>query len=165
MERFCHKQPDKDEACIDFIYYNHQHVVFIEASVDDYRTRELPPIDDSVERREEKILRAINKWMGTDFKVEVKDPEGGTLHRELEAKYKYEYSSQSNAKRLDHPIVSYIIATTCRKSVRPNLLRIPDTQWIKVSYLENLVSSGIIPIEQQALILQHQTINTGRPET
>jgi len=43
-----HTDPDGGGARIDFIYYSHQQ--FIEATVGDYRTLKLPPIEDSVKK-------------------------------------------------------------------------------------------------------------------
>ena len=146
------------EARVDFIYYSKKHVVFFEATVGNYRSTKLPPEDDSTEKREEKILASINKWIGAEFVVELK--KAGTPP-ELSAGYRAQYHSRSNAQRPDPPDVSYIIATTCPSSVQPQASRIPCISWIKVCFLDDLVDSGLIPAEKKDDILKVQAQDAG----
>jgi hypothetical protein len=154
-----HTDPNGGEARIDMVFYSEARVIFIEATVGDYRSTKLPPVDDSQEKREEMILRALNKWIGSELVVEVnrtqRPPTLGTRYRTLR-------TSRSTVDRPNPPSVEYIIATTCPNTIRPNSARVDGLAWMKVCFLEDLISSGLIPEDKKAEILENQAQTAGR---
>lgn len=145
-----HVDPNGGEARFDLIFYSRARVIFMEATVSDYRNRKLPLADDSEEKREEKIIRVLSKWMGSEFVVEVDRNE---QRPKLCARYKTTHTSRSNVKRPEPPAVDYVIMTTCPSTVRPQQHRVEGLTWIKVCFLEDLIASGLIPKDKKNRIL------------
>ena len=154
-----HVDSNGGEARFDLVFYSRSRVIFIEATVSDYRSTKLPPADDSETNREEKILHVLNKWMGSEFVVEVNRSE---QHPTLCARYKTKYTSRSNVKRPEPPAVDYVILTTCPNTIRPQQHRVDDLAWIKVCFLEDLITSGLIPRDKKDGILYTQAETAGR---
>jgi hypothetical protein len=149
------------DARVDMIYYSSSRVMFIEATVSNYRTTKLPTAEDT-EFREAKILEILNKWLGSDVFVVYVDRSAGVRPR-LCVKYKNETTSRSTATRPEAPEIDYIVATTCPSSVRPTASRLPGLRWVKVCFLEDLIDAKIIPEDKKDSILLAQALDAGRP--
>jgi hypothetical protein len=156
-----HTDQNGGEARVDMIFYSKSRVIFIEATVSNYRATKLPTTEDT-ELREAQILGSLNKWLGSDVFVVDVDRSPGVRPR-LRAKYKNETVSRSTAARPDAPEIQYIIATTCPSSVRPTANRLQDLRWVKVCFLEDLIAAKIIPEDKKGNILLAQALDAGRP--
>ena len=146
------------EARVDIIYYTRECVTYIEATVGHYPSTKIPTKADS-QGRLENIVSSVQKWIGASvYDVTAHTTTG------LTATYKQTYSSRANSERPDPPILQYVIATTCPKTILPEKTRMKKYGWIQVCFLEDLVSSKIIPAEVKEGILQNQAENAGRME-
>jgi hypothetical protein len=139
--------------------YSEASAIFIEATVGDYRSTKLPSVDDSALKREEKILHALNKWIGSELVVEVDRTDRSPT---LRASYKTVRTSRSTVKRPDPPSVEYIIATTCPNTIQPDSAHVEGLAWMIVCFLEDLISSGLIPEDKKTKILENQATTAGR---
>jgi hypothetical protein len=153
-----HPDSNCGEARIDMIFYSKASVIFIEATVGDYRSTKLPPVDDSAQKREEKIMSALNKWIGSELVAEVDRTDRSPT---LRARYNTERASRSTVKRPNPPSVECIIATTCPNTIRPDSACVEGLAWMKVCFLEDLISSGLIPEDMKAKILENQATTAG----
>jgi hypothetical protein len=155
-----HTDSNGGEARNAMIFYSEASVIFVEATVGDYRSTKLPPAEDFAQKREEKILRALNRWIDSKLVVEVDRTDRSPT---LRASYKTERTSRSTvSKRPDPPSVEYIIGTTCPNTIRPDSARVEGLAWMKVCFLEDLISSDLIPEDKKAKILEKQAKTAGR---
>lgn len=150
------------EARVDLIHYRKDRVLYIEATVGSYRDTKIPTLDDT-QGRQQLILQTLRKWLGeTVFKVEVVTPAGqgqqlATSQKELSVTYR----AKSNKNRPPVPEIHYIVATTCPLQHRPTPSRINKYNWIKVCFLEDLISANIVPSEYKEDILSKQAQAAG----
>ena len=152
-----HVDRDGGQARVDMILYSGGEVIFIEATVGNYRATKLPTMEDD-KGRATKIRSAVCKWLGKDvYKVAV-----DKASSELSVTYRSDYTSRSQAERPDPPTVHYVVITTCPLSVQPTAERKAKYNWIKVCFLEDLITTGIIPANFLDQILNAQAKEDAR---
>ena len=149
-----HTAKDGGETRVDMIYYGTDDVIYIEATVGNYRSTKLPS-GRSAEDRVEKILLSVKKWLGGDvYDVKINERSSG-----LSISYTKSYPSRNNSGRRSLPRVHYMVVTTCPASLQPALKRGEEYKWIKVCFLEDLITMGIIPQDKYKSILNAQAEN------
>ena len=146
-----HTGRDGGQARVDMIYYGSNDVVYMEATVGNYRSTKLPCGEGGGERVE-LILGALKKWLGQNvYDVEINDDS-----TEVIATYSKSYTSRSGMDQKTPPNLYYMVVTTCPSSLQPTSSRAKKYKWIKMCFLEDLIRSGIISSVNAEAILNGQ---------
>lgn len=152
-----HRDPDGGEARVDLIHYRKDRVIFIEATVGDYRKSKVPTEED-MDGRQNLILKTLQKWLGKDvFSLDISPIAAhGQQLASAPKELSVAYNATSNRDRPDLPKIYYIVATTCPETVLPTPSRINKYNWINVCFLEDLITAKIIPAERKDEIINKQ---------
>ena len=151
------------ERRVDLIHYRKDRVVYIEVTVSNYGDAKIPSTEGDA--RQTAIVGSVRKWLGADtFEVSLEtipsaDQGLQKSQKKLVAKYR---KGRSRSDRPDPPDLYYIVATTCPRSVKLAPNRTNKFNWIKVSFLEDLIQSEVIPVRLEDSILKAQAKDAGR---
>lgn len=159
-----HMDQHGGETRVDIIHYRQDRVIYIEVTVADYRAQKIPASTGTA--REDAIVGSVQKWLEKEtFVVSLENTDNAdhgleTSQKKLVAKY----IKRSGKPRPGAPELLYTVATTCPRTVKLSKGRTAKSNWIGMCFLEDLVESGIIPLNLQESITAAQSKRAGRIE-